>query len=153
VSLRNNFYADVTDNVMTRVHSGLHTNNFSGAGPATWLFQGNDVQAYAAGVWDNLQYSGATSLTIDNNDFTTLSAPLGVPGRAQFDGQSIGILLVSLQNSVGVNIANNTINAMGYGVVAYNTETSATPTIGNTNSITNSTVAGAYLTNIVGFNP
>ena len=29
VSLRTNAYADVTDNLMTRVHSGLHTLNFS----------------------------------------------------------------------------------------------------------------------------
>ena len=29
VSLRTNFYADVTNNLMTRVQSGLHTNSFS----------------------------------------------------------------------------------------------------------------------------
>ncbi len=153
VTLRTNFYADVTNNLMTRVHSGLHTNNFFGSGgPSTWLFQDNIVQAYAAGVWDNLQYNGATSLTIDHNDISSLTSPLSAPNRALFDGLSVGILLVTLQNTVGVTITNNAIDGMAYGVVLYNTETSSIPTIGGSNTITNNGV-GVYLTNIVGFNP
>src|SRR5205807_1368025 len=99
VSLRTNFYADVTNNLMTRVHSGLHTNNFSLAGPANWLFQGNSVQAYAAGVWYNLTYSAATGLTINNNSFTDIAAVPTVPGYASFNGNDIGILVVTLQNA------------------------------------------------------
>src|SRR5262249_29158374 len=58
VSLRTNFYADVTNNLMTRVQSGVHTNAFSGAtGPASWLIQNNTIEAYGAGVWDNLQFN------------------------------------------------------------------------------------------------
>ena len=83
---------------MTRVQSGLHTNNFSAAGPASWLFQGNTVQAYGAGVWDNLQDIAATSLTIDSNTISSLTAP-NTPAnssvRVNFDGNTIGILLVS----------------------------------------------------------
>jgi parallel beta-helix repeat protein len=157
VTLRTNFYADVTNNLMTRVQSGLHTNDMqSPIGPAQWLFQGNTVQAYGAGVWDNQQYNQATPLTIDNNNINSLVAPGTAANstvRSNYDGQSIGILLVTLQNSVGVNITNNTIDGMGYGLVAYNTETSNTVTIGATNTIKNSSAAGVYLTNIVGFNP
>jgi uncharacterized delta-60 repeat protein len=156
VSLRTNFYADVTDNLMTRVQSGLHTNNFSNnTGPASWLFQGNTVQAYGAGVWDNLQYNGATPLTIDHNNISSLLAPMtaaNAPVRSNYDGNSTGILVVSLQGSVGVNITNNSISGMGYGVILYNTPTANAPTIGSTNTIANNSV-GVYLTNIVGFNP
>ena len=155
VSLRTNFYANVTDNLMTRVQSGLHTNNFSGAGPASWLFQGNTVAAYGAGVWDNLQYNGATSLTIDNNTISSLTAPntpTNAAVRANFDGHTIGILLVSIQDSVGTTITNNDISGMGYGVTLYNTTTNNTITIGATNTIHDNSV-GVYLTNIVQFNP
>ncbi len=39
VTLRTNYYADVTDNKMTRVWTGLHTNfHQGGGGPASWLF-------------------------------------------------------------------------------------------------------------------
>ena len=73
--------------------------------------------------------------------------------RSNYDGKSTGILLVSIQDSVGANITNNTIDGMGYGVIAYNTATANTVTLGSTNTIKNSTAAGVYLTNIVGFNP
>ena len=152
VSLRTNFYADVTGNKMTRVHSGLQTNNFSLAGPAQWLFQNNTVQAYAAGVWYNLTYSSAVSPSIDGNTFTTATAPNTVSGFAQFNGKSIGIMVVTLQDSVGVGITNNNISGMAYGVTFYNTVTTNTPTIGNTNTINNNGV-GVYLTDIMGFNP
>src|SRR5262249_7906674 len=152
VSLRNSFYADVTGNKMTRVHSGLHTNNFSLAGPAQWLLPNHTVQDYAAGVGNNLTYRAATGLTINNNSFTTITAPNPVPGFANFNGQSIGILVVTLRNNVPVTITNNTISGMGYGVVLYNTVSSSVPTIGNTNTITNNGV-GVYLTDIVGVNP
>ena len=114
------------------------------------------MTTYGAGVWDNLQFNGATSLTIDGNNITSLVAPVTVPNaavRANYDGKSAGILLVSIQDAVGVNITNNTIDGMAYGVIAYNTATSNTVTLGSTNTIKNSTVSGVYLTNIVGFNP
>ncbi len=156
VSLRVNFYANVTDNLMTRVQSGLHTLNFSGAGgPASWLFQGNTVTAYGAGVWDNLQYNGATSLTINDNTISSLVAPVTPANalvRSNFDGQSIGILVTSLQDNVGVTITNNDITGMGYGVTLYNTTTTNTVTLDNSNTITDNGV-GVYLANIVGFNP
>src|SRR5206468_5690768 len=71
VSLRTNFYADVTDNRMTRVWTGLHTNNMNGAvGPVSWSFSNNEVHSYAGGLLYWLEYNGATPLTINNNQFT-----------------------------------------------------------------------------------
>jgi len=50
VTLRYNFYADVTNNVMTHVHAGITTLNFTAAGPATWNISGNNIHSYAAGL-------------------------------------------------------------------------------------------------------
>ena len=153
VTLRNNFYADVANNLMTRVQSGLHTNNFSNnTGPASWFFKNNTVETYGAGVWDNQQYNGATPLQIDGNDISSLTASASAAGFSSFNGFSTGIMVVTLQNQVGVSIANNTIQGMGYGVILYNTQSTAVPVIGSTNTITGNSV-GVYLTNIVGFNP
>ncbi len=155
VSLRTNFYADVTNNLMTRVQDGLHTNNFSGAGPASFEFSGNTVQTYGAGVWDNLQYNGATSLKIDNNTISSLVAPTtpaNAAVRAAYDNQTVGILLVSIQDNVGATITNNNISGMAYGVTAFNTTTANTITLGSTNSIHDNTV-GVFVTNIVDSNP
>ncbi|HEX4609356.1 MAG TPA: hypothetical protein VH092_14260, partial [Urbifossiella sp.] len=56
VSLRTGFYADVTDNEMTRVWTGVHLNDFHTAGPAAWTVSGNDIRSYAGGVLYWLQY-------------------------------------------------------------------------------------------------
>lgn len=161
ITIRGSFYADVTNNLMTRVQSGLHASGFSAAGPSTWLFQDNIVSTYGAGVWDNSQDSAATSLTINHNSFTSLVAPTTTanslpfgtetfPRRDHYDGKATGIMLVSIQSPVGVNLTNNTISGMDYGVIFYNTVTTAT--LGGTNTISGNGV-GVYLTNIVGFNP
>src|SRR5205814_5808465 len=65
ISLRNNFYANITDNVMHRVYTGIHVNNFSTAKGSQWLVQGNDIESYANGLWHNQAYSAATSMTLD----------------------------------------------------------------------------------------
>ena len=72
VSLRTNFYANVTDNLMTEVQSGVQSNAMSGAGgPGSWLVQGNTIlRLRGRQVWDNLQFNGATSMTINNNTIT-----------------------------------------------------------------------------------
>ncbi len=138
------------------MQSGLKTNNFSGAGgPATWLMQGNTITAYGAGIWHNLEYNQGTSLTIEDNTISSLVAPNSTANalvRANYDGQSVGILLVSIQDQVGVTITGNTITGMGYGVTLYNTTTGNTITIGASNDISGNGV-GVELTNLVAFNP
>jgi uncharacterized delta-60 repeat protein len=158
VTLRTNFYADVTNNLMTRVQSGIQTNNFSGAvGPASWFFSGNTISAYGAGIWDNLQYNQASPLTIDGNTITSLAVPnisanTLSGATANSNGHTIGILLVSIQDAVSVTITNNSVSGMAYGVTLFNTTTSSTITLDGTNSISNNGV-GVYLTNIVQYNP
>ena len=144
VTLRTNFYADVTDNLMTRVWTGIHTNNFSQAGPSTWSVSGNTIQSYAAGIWDNLQYLAATSLTIDHNQ---ISAEVGAqPGN-------IGVLMVSIQGSVGVSFTNNTISGTDYGIQAWNDSTTNTITLDSTNTISGTKLAALDLTDNLASTP
>src|SRR5262249_30130685 len=68
VSLRSNYYGDVTNNLMTRALTGIHTNNFSLAGgPAAWNLSNNEIHEYAAGIVYWQQSGSATSATINGN--------------------------------------------------------------------------------------
>ena len=68
VSLRNNFYADVTGNLMTRVWTGIHLNNFSLAGgPASWNVSNNTIHSYAGGILYWLEFNAATAATFDHD--------------------------------------------------------------------------------------
>jgi hypothetical protein len=65
VSIRNNFYANITNNKMTRAWTGVHINNHNGAGgPASFNVTGNEIHSYAGGILYWLQYNGATGATI-----------------------------------------------------------------------------------------
>ena len=144
VNMRTGFYADVTNNLMTGVVTGIQTNNFgSPTGPATWTFSGNEIHSYAIGIWHNLQYNGATSVTIDDNQ---LFAEAGAFPN------NMGILLAKTQDAVGVTITNTTITGTDYGIALWNSSTAATITLGATNSIVDAKT-GVYLTNNLTFNP
>lgn len=144
VSLRTNYYADVTSNLMTKVLTGLHTNAFSSAGgPATWTVSGNEIHSFAGGIWHNLQYDSATSITIDNNQIFAEAGALA---------NNYGIQLVSLQGTVGATITRTTITGTDYGLIAWNASTANTPTLGSSNSIVNAKT-GVYVTNNLSFNP
>src|SRR6185369_10101199 len=144
VSLRSNFYADVTNNKMTRAWTGLHTFNFSAAGPATWTFSGNEVHSYAAGLWHSQHFLSPTGLTINNNQFSA---------EASAVANNFGLLLTDIKDTVNSTITNNTITGHSYGVGLFDVPTSNTITIGSTNSIVNSSLAGVLLTDNLTFNP
>jgi autotransporter-associated beta strand protein/parallel beta-helix repeat protein len=145
VTLRTDFYADVTNNLMTHVWTGVHLNNFHNAGgPATWTIAGNEIHSYAGGLLYWLQYGSATPLTFDSNQ---ISAETGAVAN------NFGILMVSIQNSLNPSFTNNTITGTNYGVGLTNVSTSNTITLGATNSIVNTTLAGVYLTDNLTFNP
>ena len=145
VSLRTNYYADVTSNKMTRVWTGVHTNNFSTAGgPATWLISSNEIHSYAAGILYWLQFNSATSATINANTITAEGAAVA---------NNFGMLFVSTQNTVSPVVTNNTISGTDYGVGLTNTSTSNVITFDSSNSINATSIAGVYLTDNLTFNP
>ncbi len=145
VSLRTSFYADVTNNLMTRVWTGVHTNDFHVAGgPATWNISGNNIQSYAGGILYWLEYGGATSATINNNQ---ISAATGAVAN------NFGVLMVTVQNTVSPTFTNNTITGTDYGIGLFNVSTSNSITLGSTNAVVGTKLAGVLDTDNLNFNP
>ncbi len=145
VSIRNNFYANVTDNKMTRAWTGIHINNHNGAtGPTSFLVTGNEIHSYAGGILYWLQFNGATGATIDNNQVTAETGAVA---------NNFGVLFVSIQNAVNPTFTSNAIAGHRYGIGLFNVPTTSTITLGSTNSVTGSTQAGVFLTDNLSFNP
>ena len=145
VSIRNNYYANVTNNKMTRAWTGVHINNHNGAGgPASFLITGNEIHSYAGGILYWLQYNQATGATISGN---TITAETGAVAN------NFGILVVSNQDAVNSTFTSNAISGHDYGVGLFNVPTSNNITLGATNSISGSKLAGVFLTDNLNFNP
>jgi hypothetical protein len=123
VELVDNFYASVTGNVLTRVRTGIQTNNFNLAnpGPAA-VIDGNTVTFYVRGVFDNLQYQSASPWTITDNTLTYL--PLAA--TADYNG---GLFVFSIQDGASATIQNNNVIGAKYGVELWNDPTTATITV------------------------
>ena len=145
VSIRNNYYANITNNRMTRAWTGVHINNHNGAGgPVSFNITGNEIHAYAGGILYWLQYNGATGATIASNTIT--AEPTAV-------ANNFGILVVSNQDAISSTFTGNTISGHNYGIGLFNVPTTNNITIGSTNSISGSTLAGVLLTDNLNFNP
>ncbi len=145
VSIRNNYYANVTNNKMTKSWTGIHINNHNGAGgPASFLMTGNEIHSYAGGILYWLQYNQATGATISGN---TITAETGAVAN------NFGILVVTNQDAVNSTFTSNAISGHDYGIGLFNVPTSSTITLGATNSISGSKLAGVLLTDNLNFNP
>jgi hypothetical protein len=120
VSLVDNFYASVTDNVLTRVRTGIQTNNFNQANPGPEaVIDGNTITFSVRGIFDNLQYQAASPWTISNNDLTYI--PLAA--TADYNG---GLFVFSIQDSASATIQNNNVTGAKYGVELWNLPTTST---------------------------
>ena len=149
VLIYNNFYADVSDNVMTDVRVGIQTGNFEQPNPgSTQSLTRNTIHSTKKGIFHNLHYSGASPLSISNNTISVQNEA----GAARWDG----IMVSSIQSSVGVVVANNMINAtpVAQTTVGYQLWNDPT-TLGVT--VTGGTVSGAnygvWLNNYDGYGP
>lgn len=128
VLVYDNFYADITNNVFTNVRVGIQTGNFHLANPGTTgSISNNTINAWRVGIFNNLWYSNASTITISNNTINAVSNS----GSTKWNG----ILLSSIQGTVNATISNNIITmgtitqnpAAGYSV--WNTPTTAPLTI------------------------
>ncbi len=151
VSLRTGYYADVVDNLMTRVWTGVHTNNFSaaippaaGEGSASWVISGNEIHSYAGGILYWLHFNSATSALIDNNSVTAETG--AVPNN-------FGMSFVTVQNGVSPTLTNNSVDDTDYGIELTNTSTSNVITLDDTNAMSGTKIAGVYLTDNLTVNP
>ena len=99
----NNFYADITDNVLDGVRTGIQTGNFYLANPGTTgSISNNEIGAWRLGIFHNLAYSNASPLTISGNTITAQA----YPGATKWNG----LLLSSIGSAVTANITGNTIS-------------------------------------------
>jgi hypothetical protein len=66
---------------------------------------------------------------------------------------NFGVLMVSIQNAVNPTFTSNTITGHNYGIGLFNVPTTSTITLGATNSVSDSSLAGIFLTDNLNFNP
>lgn len=127
VLIYNNFYAEITDNVINDVRVGIQTGNFYQANPGTTAsIVDNDIAARRVGIFYNLHYSDASLFDVNSNDISgvnDLSAPM--------DARWFGMLISSQQSAVDANFVGNEIDGaaivdyLSAGIVAWNTPTSS----------------------------
>lgn len=145
VNFRNDVYGDVTNNLMTRVWTGIHTSQHNIAGgPPSWTISGNEIHSYASGLdyWNH--YGSATPLTFTNNQI--IAEPAAVTNN-------FGILIVTISDSIQPVFTGNTITGTDYGIGVTNSVPTNTITFDSTNSVSDAEIAGVLLTNNLNFNP
>ncbi|HSN95018.1 MAG TPA: right-handed parallel beta-helix repeat-containing protein, partial [Anaerolineaceae bacterium] len=99
----NNFYADVTNNVLDNVRIGVQTGNFSQANVgSTGSISNNVINAWRLGIFHNMGYASASPLLLNNN---TISA---IPMAEQI--KWVGMLVSSFNGAGNATITGNTIN-------------------------------------------
>ncbi|MGA2439639.1 MAG: right-handed parallel beta-helix repeat-containing protein [Tepidisphaeraceae bacterium] len=105
VNLYNNFYAQVTHNVMNDVTVGVQTGNFSQANSDNTFtpeISNNTIAASGVGIFYNLMYDGSSTITVSNNHITAINSSADAPWQ--------GVLLTSIQDPASVSFQNNTID-------------------------------------------
>ncbi|MCE7949693.1 MAG: hypothetical protein DYH18_01125 [Xanthomonadales bacterium PRO7] len=105
IVLQDNFYAQVTSNLMDLVRVGVQTNNNFQAAPGGFApsISGNEIHATRTGVFHNLFYGSASTYTISNNQ---LIASAYAPQAGQWQG----LWVETMQNAQTVTILGNTID-------------------------------------------
>ncbi|HKJ27974.1 MAG TPA: sortase [Anaerolineales bacterium] len=148
VLIYNNFYADVTNNVLQNVRVGIQTGNFYQANTgATGSISNNTINSWRLGIFHNLWYQNASVIPVSNNTINAISSA----DSTKFNG----ILLSSWQGSADTTLQNNTINigtisqaeSAGYNI--WNTPTTAALTISG-GSVTGGEY-GVFVNNFEGY--
>ena len=118
VILYNNFYAQVTNNVLDHLRVGVQTGNFSQANSDLGFapsISGNHIASIRDGIFYNLMYGPSTTFAVQGNTLTAVADASNTSGWE-------GALISSIQSAVDVNFSGNTIDGSGADV--------ATPTTG-----------------------
>jgi hypothetical protein len=107
ISLNNDFYADVTENVIQNVRTGVQVGNYHLANPnadATKFanVSNNTISADKIGLWYNLFYQSSSPFTFANNSISAL--PLATNSKWS------GVYIHSVQDSSSGTFQGNTID-------------------------------------------
>jgi hypothetical protein len=137
VLVANNFYAEISGNVLTRVATGIQTDTFFLANPgAVASIADNQVDYYARGIFHNNHFGSASTWTISDN---------GVTAEAGATATNGGLFLFSIQSSVAVVVENNDVTGGHFGIEIWNCPTTNTVTLSG-GTLTNNDI-GILVTN------
>jgi glucose/arabinose dehydrogenase len=116
IFLRENFYAAITGNVLTRVGNGIREDEDYSPNPdanAPPLVDGNTVtDFYIHGIYHNKHFDDATPWTISNNNLTA--------DAAHASPVQVGLEVLTVTVNVGVTIQNNNVTGARVGVEFWN---------------------------------
>ncbi len=107
VNLYDNFYANVTHNVIINAFTGIQVGNFTQANPdgtAYASLSNNQINAGAAGIFYNLSSAAATPFAVQGDNITAVNNPAYTTWQGVF---------AAIAGSENVNFAGNTINGSG----------------------------------------
>ena len=121
ILIYNNFYAVISENVITKARVGIQTGNYHRAIPAGGQarIENNTLSVYRRGIFYNLHYSDASPFSIKNNIITIVN---GTPTND-------GILVSSQGGTVSADFDNNTIRNAVVGVNYWNCTTTGDITL------------------------
>ena len=133
VCLYDNFYAAVTNNVISNVFVGVQTGNFSQGNPddAASISQ-NQISACATGIFYNLMYAQNSSFEVENNTISAVPDENGMPW--------MGVQLTSIQDPASITMQDNNIN--GINAATSTADPSSGYTVWNTPTNQSVTISG-----------
>jgi uncharacterized repeat protein (TIGR01451 family) len=101
-----NFYAQISDNLMDQVRVGIETENNSNANPGTQTptVLRNEIHATRTGLFHNLFYANGSTYTLADNHI------IATPNAMQI-GQWNGVQIESMQSDQTVIVTGNVIDA------------------------------------------
>ena len=135
VRLYNNFYADVTNNVLSNVRMGVEIGNYWQPNPGmTGSIENNSIAARRRGIFDNLVYGTSTAMPVEYNTITAVADdPTIVAGASLWTG----VYVISQNGTVTGTFFDNSIDGAGNSYA-----TSAGYTVLNTWSTSSVTISG-----------
>ncbi|MCX9089542.1 MAG: right-handed parallel beta-helix repeat-containing protein, partial [Candidatus Methanoperedens sp.] len=115
VVVYDNFYVDISHNVLNNVRVGIQTGNYHKAilSGGVAKIENNTLNANRLGIFYNLHYTNASPFSIKNNTITIVNG----------GAKSAGLLVSSQQTVVSADIENNTIRNAVIGVNYWNCTT------------------------------
>ena len=165
----NNFYADITNNVLDNVRVGIQTGNFHQANPGTTgSITHNEIHSWRLGIFHNLWYSNASNIPVTDNvidvienanatrwagiAFTSFSVPatLGPNTISATDvtQQTVGYMVWNDYLASGLSITGGTVTGADYGVWVNNYAGYSSNANNTSITVDNVTVSGASLAGI-----
>jgi len=138
ISIEDDFYASITNNVITRCATGIQTIfelDVNGSASTTTI-SNNSVQAYDRGILAYTVDTNTAALTISNNTITTATGSTAT---------SVGLDLNRILSSTTATVTGNSVSTFNVGIQL--AESSTTSTIKITNGYLYTNAIGVRLTN------